>query len=157
MFICLFVTSVSTNGIWPDDLLQLVLWMTVVSVGFLVTMPTILFCYISTYIFITKALQETLTHSTDRFRIILQKRVLLNCFIMSGTVFVCYIPQIIYFVLLGTKVIVEGTTADSWANAVQQQFIALDPVLAPILVMYFMKPTTRLGRKQSVSSFYDEE
>ncbi|KAI9332971.1 hypothetical protein BDR26DRAFT_868746 [Obelidium mucronatum] len=139
---CIVVIFSSERGIWPDDSVQFWIWVVVVSVGFIVALTVVLFCYYSTYNHIRKSLKAAMNHHGETLRILLERRVLVNCLMMSASVIVCYVPQIIYFTLLGFNVFGQNQGLENWMFALQLQFVAFDPVLAPLLVMCFMKPST---------------
>ncbi|KAJ3075052.1 hypothetical protein HDU98_009340 [Podochytrium sp. JEL0797] len=138
--ICLMVGP-SSNEIYPDFTIQKICWISAVSLGFCVGFSIIIPLYTTTYYFVKEKLASSFTnHHVDTLRLHLQHHALKNSILMTAGILVCYVPQSIctYFELFGS--LSGDTVAGLVIITLAFEFVVLDVLVTPVLVLYFSEP-----------------
>ncbi|KAI9332970.1 hypothetical protein BDR26DRAFT_868744 [Obelidium mucronatum] len=148
-----FVTSPSAGGTWPDARPQYFIWLATVLTGFSVASVVIVYSYASTFFFLAAQLKQAMsTQRVDKWRTVMQRRLLVNSIIMSVSLLFFYSPQIACFIVFGAKILSptspEGLTLTAWAFLI----LALDVIASPALIMYFLNPIKRYRTGSSSDS-----
>ncbi|KAJ3127977.1 hypothetical protein HK100_009444 [Physocladia obscura] len=130
-----YSTSNAVHDIQPASHVQYLVWMISMAVFFVVSVAASAFFYISTYIFISnrlhKASMEGQVASAHLEK--LEKRVLLRCIVMSSSILICYLPRCIVQIFVNSE-----TSYFSLATAIANIFAALDVIVTPGLMIYFL-------------------
>ncbi|KAJ3232069.1 hypothetical protein HDU81_003316 [Chytriomyces hyalinus] len=139
IIIATFVMSPTSNRSWPDDALPRYIWFAVTGWSFLVGFGLIIYLYFSTYRMVSRQLRDTLSnHKMDELRILLERNVLKNSIIMSAAIIVCYLPNAVWLGL--SKTLTMSKEQSSLGLDVTYELIALDVIITPFLVLYFVPP-----------------
>ncbi|ORY40391.1 hypothetical protein BCR33DRAFT_363811 [Rhizoclosmatium globosum] len=140
-------TSTTNISVMPDskaDQIQFIVWLITISAGCLVAFPVIIYCYASTYRYLSAQLREAMSNvRIDKWESMMQKRLLFNSITMALSVVLCYLPNVVVIVLYSAKVVDAASLTGKWLAVIAFFALALDVVITPILIMYFMNPIKR--------------
>ncbi|KAJ3257062.1 hypothetical protein HDU77_002899 [Chytriomyces hyalinus] len=135
----LFLTSPSSNGVFPDEPLQRSVWILTMTISFISQNLAIAILYWKTYICAT---QDLLKNGNDdemnKARLLVRHKVLVYCILMASTLVILYLPTVLSYLLwVLFPALLKNKAVVVVVDRVVIEILALDVLATPGLVIYF--------------------
>ncbi|KAI8840477.1 hypothetical protein BJ741DRAFT_597437 [Chytriomyces cf. hyalinus JEL632] len=134
----LFLTSPSSNGVFPDEPLQRSIWILTMTISFISQNLAIAILYRKTYICATQDLLNSGNDEMNKARLLVRHKVLVYCILMASTLVILYLPTVFSYLLWVTvPALLKNKAAVVVVDRVAIEILALDVLATPVLVIYF--------------------
>ncbi|KAJ3110338.1 hypothetical protein HK100_003074 [Physocladia obscura] len=130
-----YSTSPALDSAQPAYNLQFTVWIIGYSSALAISVITTVTMYALSYRYITSVIKlDSTVHVKTQQQ--LQRRVLISCIVMSSGLFLCYMPELVFQILMSVFVDLSPR-AVLVGSVVSEVFVAFDSVLTPSLILFF--------------------